>query len=165
MGHVRTVRGGRVAVASTQTNGSVVRMDHRQGRPVIVLDGTPSPACADALQAAACEAAGAGTDVLLDCKAADRIDACTLQLVVALAREVEAGGHRLLTAAPPPDAALIALAGVEWPPVADPAWPPDEAPPEETPIAVADDRPRQARPRQRRVSKGRKVREDKGSES
>lgn len=133
----------------------------------MILHGTPSPACAAALHAAVRDAAGAGTDVLLDCSAADRIDACTLQLVVALGREVGAGGHQLVTTMPPPDAALVALAGVEWPSVAEPAWLPDEPPvPEAAPVAA--DRPRRGGtglPRKRRAPAARKVHEGKGSET
>lgn len=85
----------------------------RDGVEVLLLDGVVSIIAADELVDAARQIASAGGRVVVDCADVEHLDTSTLQILVALERQLASKGRALtLTGVKPAVQAYVELAGL-----------------------------------------------------
>jgi anti-anti-sigma factor len=92
---------------------ATVNIVEREGKRAIVLQGAADIFFAADLRQAALELVEGGEDIAVYCEKLERLDTSTLQILLALRRELEQKGKKLRVIALPSEAMrLVGLAGL-----------------------------------------------------
>jgi anti-anti-sigma regulatory factor len=92
---------------------AAVTLVEREGKRAIVLNGAADIFFAADLRQAALALLEGGEDVAVDCEKLARLDTSTLQILLALKRELEQSGRKLrMIELPSEPARLVGLAGL-----------------------------------------------------